>query len=161
MTILRISRFARRICRETNGTGVIELGFVLPVFLLMFAGMIDLTRVALTKIDTEQAAQRTTDFVLAKLPTSDSTTYLQAEAATAAGVERSAVTAQLLLECNGTSTNFETGCSSGQVSARYASISINKNVDMLFDWSSLSGLFGSDLLPSTVTVTGDSVVRFQ
>jgi len=161
MTILRISRLARRICRESRGTAVIELALILPVVLLLFTGMIDITRVILAKIDMEQAAQRTTDFALAKLPDSSDAQYLLDEAVAATGVDDADVTAELLLECNGTSTDFATGCAAGQVSARFASISIDKEVEMLFDWHALSALFDSDVLPSSITVTGDSVVRFQ
>jgi Flp pilus assembly protein TadG len=158
----RISRLARRICSETRASAVIELSFILPIILLMFAGMIDLTRVAIARIDMEQAAQRATDFALAKLPTSASATYLQTEAAAAAGVEASAVTAEFFLECNGTRQGtFTAACPTGQVSGRFASVSIRRTVTMLFDWHSLSTMFNSDVLPSAVTVTGDSVVRFQ
>jgi Flp pilus assembly protein TadG len=157
----RISRFTRRLFRENRGSAVIELSFVLPIVLLMFAGMIDVTRVAMAMIDAEQAAQRTTDLALAILPDGNRTSYLIDEAVAATGVERSDVTAQLILECDGTSTDFEQGCAAGEVSARYASVSIDQEVDMLFDWHSLSTMFNSDVLPSSVTVTGDSVVRFQ
>ena len=162
MTILKISRLARRICTEARGSAVIELSFVLPIVMLMFAGMIDLTRVAIARIDTEQAAQRATDLALAKLPTDASATYLRTEAASAAGVEASAVTAEFFLECNGTRQSVFTGaCTAGQVTGRFASVSIRRTVTMLFDWHSLSTMFNSDVLPSSVTVTGDSVVRFQ
>lgn len=162
MTILKISRFARQICRETRGSAVIELSFILPIILLMFAGMIDLTRVAIARLDMEQAAQRTTDFALAKLPRDASATYLQTEAASAAGVATSAVTAEFFLECNGARQSEFTGsCASGQVTGRFASVSIRRDVTMLFDWHSLSTMFNSDILPSSVRVTGDSVVRFQ
>ena len=148
--------------RDRAGTGVMELGLAFPVLLMLLLGTIDASRMIAAKLDMEQAAQRTTDFALAKRPDSNSGIYLQAEAATAAGVPTSDVTVDIFLECDGVrQADFNTICSAGQSQARFASVTIDKTVDTIFDWSTLSSVVGSDILPAQVTVQGDSVVRFQ
>ena len=148
--------------RDSAGTGVMELGLAFPVLLMLLLGTIDASRMIAAKIDMEQAAQRTTDFALAKRPDSNSGTYLQAEAATAAGVPTSDVTVDIFLECDGVrQTDFSIACTAGQSQARYASVTIDKAVNTIFDWGALSEMVGSNILPSVVTVQGDSVVRFQ
>jgi len=152
----------KRLRRDSRGTSVLELALILPVLGLMLTGMIDLTRVIISRLDLEQAAQRTTDFAFARLPTSNDTTYLVNEAASAAGVPAANVTAQLFTECNGVQqVNFTDLCPSGEITARFVSIEIEEDVAMVFDWQALSGVFGSTVLPSSVTVQGDSIVRIQ
>ena len=148
--------------RDSAGTGVMELGLAMPILLMLLLGTIDASRMIAAKIDMEQAAQRTTDFALAKRPNSSNGTYLQAEAASAAGVPTSDVTVDIFLECDGVrQTDFSVACTTGQSQARYASVTIDKPVATVFDWGALSSVVGSRLLPSVVTVQGDSVVRFQ
>jgi Flp pilus assembly protein TadG len=151
-----------RLLRDNAGTGVMELALALPVLLLLLLGTIDTSRMIADKLDMEQAAQRTTDYALAKRPDSSNGTYLQNEAASAAGVPTSDVTVDIWLECDGVrQTDFSTACAAGQQQARYASVTIDKPVATLFNWSSLASFFGSKVLPASVTVQGDSVVRFQ
>ena len=148
--------------RDCAGTGVMELGLAMPMLLMLLLGTVDASRMIAAKIDMEQAAQRTTDYALARRPDSSNGTYLQTEAASAAGVPTSDVTVDIYLECDGVrQTDFSIACTAGQSQARYASVTIDKTVDTVFDWSSLSSVVGSNLLPSAVTVQGDSVVRFQ
>ena len=110
----------------------------------------------------EQAAQRVTDFALAKRPDSADGTYLVNEAVSAANVPASNVTVDIYLECNGVrQTDFTVQCAAGEPQARFASVTIDKAVNTIFDWGALSEMVGSNILPSVVTVQGDSVVRFQ
>lgn len=151
-----------RLRGDIRGTGIMELGLALPILMLLLVGAADISRLVATRIDLEQAAQRTTDFALAKRPNGTSGTYLRTEAAAAAGVPADNVTVDIFLECDGVrQDDFNTICASGESRARFVSISIADNVETMFDWGALSGVIGSDLLPSTVTVTGDSLVRFQ
>lgn len=148
--------------RDRTGTSVMELGLMMPILLMLLLGTIDASRMVAAKLDMEQAAQRTTDYALAKRPDSSNGTYLQTEAASAANVPASDVTVDIYLECDGVrQTDFSSACAGSQQQARFASVVIDKPVNTLFDWSALSSVVGSNLLPSTITVQGDSVVRFQ
>ena len=158
----KIGKMFSALARDSAGTSVMELGLTMPILLMLLLGTIDASRMITTKIDMEQAAQRTTDYALAKRPDSGDGTYLQTEAASAANVSASDVTVDIYLECDGVrQADFSTACTAGQQQARYASVAIDKPVDTIFDWGALSGVIGSRLLPSTVTVQGDRVVRFQ
>jgi Flp pilus assembly protein TadG len=148
--------------RDSAGTGVMELALAMPVLLLLLLGTIDVSRLVADKIDMEQAAQRVTDFALAKRPDSADGTYLVNEAVSAANVPASNVTVDIYLECNGVrQTDFTVQCAAGEPQARFASVTIDKAVNTIFDWGALSEMVGSNILPSVVTVQGDSVVRFQ
>ena len=160
--LARIAHPMRKLASDKAGFGAMELGLALPFLLLLCLGMIDASNLISTKIDYEQAAQRTTDFALAKRPTNSSTTYLTAEAVRASGLEASKVKVELFLECDGVKqANFNSVCPSGEVSGRFVSVTITNNVATKFDWSALSRLIGYKAFDSTVTVTGDSEVRFQ
>ena len=157
-----ISLSAKKLGRDRAGFGAMELGLALPFLLLLCLGMIDASYLISTKIDYEQAAQRTTDFALAKRPTSSSTTYLVNEAVSASGLGSDNVTVELFLECDGVKqSNFNTVCPADEASGRFVSVEISKEVATRFDWSALSRLIGYKAFNGTVTVTGDSLVRFQ
>ena len=95
--------FFQRLLRDQNGVGFVELALAAPLLALMFLGMIDLSVIVATRVDLEQAAQRTTDFALAKRPPNGNTAYLVTEAKAASGVTSdSDVTVTLTLECDGT-----------------------------------------------------------
>ncbi|KHK89340.1 hypothetical protein LK12_19555 [Novosphingobium malaysiense] len=139
-----------------------ELALVLPVLLFMFAGMVDVSRYVCAAIETEQAAQRTTAYALAKRPNGSDATYLRNEAAAAAGVPTGDVTADIFLECDGVrQTKFNNPCPVGQTSARFVSVSIKRTVQFQFDWQTLAGMFGARVAAPSMTVTGDSLVRIQ
>jgi len=156
------ARSFRRLIKDRKGLGTIELALVLPGLLLMLLGMTDMSRFISARIDVEQAAQRTTDYALAKRPSSDNATYLRNEAASAAGVSTNNVTAQIFLECDGVrQSNLNDTCPSGHTPERFVSISINRQVQTLFDWQALASVFGANVMASNITVTGNSLVRFQ
>lgn len=158
ITLLR----ARKLASDSAGFGAMELGLALPFLLLLCLGMIDASNLISTKIDYEQAAQRTTDFALAKRPTNSSTTYLVSEAVRASGLEANNIEVELFLECDGVKQDdFDTVCPDDEASARFVSVEITNDVATRFDWSGLSRLIGYRAFDSTVTVTGDSLVRFQ
>lgn len=150
------------LARDERGTAYIELAMVVPVLLLLLLGSIDMSRLISTRIDLEQAAQRTTDYALSARPTNDETAYLVAEAANASGIAAENISAEIYLVCNGVRTvDFSGGCGGGQTRARYVSISIQDQVEPFFNWAALEGLLGSNSFSATFTVVGDSTVRFQ
>lgn len=159
-----IFAFFRRLIRDQNGVGFIELALTAPLLALLFLGMIDLSTIIATRVDLEQAAQRTTDFALAKRPPNANTAYLVTEAKAASGVtNNSDVTVTLTLECDGTvQGSFTDNCTTGQVTARFAAVEIRKTVATGFNWRALAALAsGGQAAYQPVTVQGDSVVRLQ
>ncbi|MEB3414547.1 TadE/TadG family type IV pilus assembly protein [Alteriqipengyuania sp. WL0013] len=164
MTKLTLSPLLRRLRRDEAGVGLLELALVAPILMLLCLGMVDVSRLVSAKIDLEQAAQRTTDFALSRRPTSNNGSYLVTEAAAAAGVPAKDVTVELFLECNGVKqTDFNTACPAGQAQARFASIAITRAVKTQFNWKAFANFGASRQEGSTtsVSVVGDSVVRFQ
>ncbi|MCB2076998.1 MAG: pilus assembly protein [Novosphingobium sp.] len=153
---------ARPLLDDRRGTGAVEMALVLPMLLLMLLGMVDLSRFIAARIDLEQAAQRTTDFALARRPTTDNGSYLETEAASAAGVSANNVTVDIYLECDGVrASDFRIPCTGGQTQARFVNVEIERTVPSAFNWGALGSLFGSSSMDSNITVSGDSIVRFQ
>lgn len=158
----RFFAFARSIGRDVQAVAIIELALAAPLLMLLFVGMVDLSVLVSEKLDLEQAAQRTTDYALAKRPTNANGSYLATEAAASAGVPLQNVTVQLFLECNGVrQASFDTPCVAGQIQARFASVEIRRQVQLVFNWTNMAGFFGSSAQAGEVLIAGDSVVRFQ
>ena len=152
----------RTLFADHEGFGAMELALALPFLMLLSLGMIDASTMISTKIDYEQAAQRTTDFALARRPTNGNTSNYVAEAKAASGLPADNVTVEIFLECDGTKqSNFDTICPSDQTSARYISVEISNDVATRFDWTALGKMLGFKAFDSTVKITGDSLVRFQ
>lgn len=157
-----IRLFPLGVLRDRRGTGAIELAAALPMLVLLFAGMVDMSRFVAARIDAEQAAQRGTDYALAMRPNPSRASYVQSEVADAAGVPLSDVTVDIYLECDGVrQTDFDSYCAAGQDQARLVSVAVDETVDTIFDWAKLAKLLGSTVFGSDITVRGDSVVRLQ
>ena len=154
--------FHRALAWDARGMSAVELALVLPVLVMLLTGSIDVARGFAAKLDLEQAAQRTTDYALARKPASSDATYLKKEAAAAADVPESQVTAEIFLECDGVrQANFAATCPAGDYPARLVSVRIETTHNFSFDYGALTSLFGFRLLPASVTLSGDSTVRFQ
>lgn len=158
-----IYAFIQRLIRDQSGVGFVELALVAPLLAVLFLGMVDMSMIAATRVDMEQAAQRTTDYALGRRPLNGSTTYLVNEAVAASGQPSSNITVSLTLECDGVvQTSFTVICTSGQEIRRYATVSIRKTVNTGFNWRGLAAMFtGGSTTYTPITVIGDSVVRLQ
>ncbi|QNN64101.1 pilus assembly protein [Sphingomonas rhizophila] len=95
-----MSRF-RNLLRDDRGASIIELAFVAPIFATMLVGMTDLSRGFSAKLQLTQAAQRSIEKVMQTSFQTGAVDTLKAEAASAAGVDASAVTIDYWLQCNG------------------------------------------------------------
>jgi hypothetical protein len=134
---------------------------ILPFLLMLVLGTADVGIGYAAKLGLEQAAQRTTDFALARRPNDGNVTYLQTEAAAASGQPAGNVTVEAFLECNGArQPAFSGTCTSG-LPARVISVRIIKRHKLLFDYGKLTAVFGRRLLPGEVTLSGDSMVRMS
>lgn len=157
-----LKRLARRLRGDSEGIALVEMALSLPLLMLLCVGMIDISRLVSTKIDLEQAAQQTADYVLARRPSSGSTTIYSTEAISASGLPSSGVTVRLFLECDGVQqANFTDICPDDETMARFAYISLREQVETEFNWTGFASMFDGVQRSSTVTVVGDATVRFQ
>lgn len=151
-------RRIRTLVRDERGASIIEMAMVAPVLAMLLVGMVDISRAYSAKLQLEQAAQRSIEKVQQYRTTTSTYATLQSEAATAAGVSATAVTVDYWLECNGArAADYNSSCTSGQTSARYISVSIDKN---------FSPIFGTRFFPGantdgTYTITAEAGLRTQ
>ena len=143
------------IIRDTGGTSVVELGLILPIFAMMLAGVVDLSRAYSTKLQIQQAAQRAVERIQRSGYQVDDEATIEAEAAAGAGVSTSNVTLEAWLECNGAHTSFTGSCGAGQTMARYVTVEVRKNFTAFFTPSFLPG--GVD----TYTLVTEAGIRVQ
>ena len=155
--------FLRKLYRDCSGVGFIELALTAPLLAVLFLGMVDLSVIVSTRIELEQAAQRTTDYALAKRPTSTDVSYLVTEAVNASGRPARDVRVQFILECDGVQGfGFNSNCVAGQLQKRFVSVEIDQPVQTGFNWRNMAAWFGGTRVPyEATTVTGDSIVRLQ
>lgn len=153
---------AGAVAKDRRGASTIELALVCPVFLLLMLGMIDASRMVAARLHVEQAAQRTAEYALAVKPRSNNGAYLTAEAVHASGEPASNIDVEIFLECDDQrQASYTSVCPAGQHSARFVSVSIETEYEPMFDWASLSRLFGIRIFPDSIRMTGDSLVRMQ
>lgn len=162
----KITPIFRRCVSDNAGTGALELGLVLPFLVMALVGMIDVSRLVAARIDVEQVAQRATDFALANRPADSNLNanekVIANEAARDPDVDAADVSVDIFLECNGVrEDSYKTICASGADMARFVSVEVDRDVDFLFDWSSMARIFGIKVMGDGIRVQGDSTVRFQ
>lgn len=111
--------------RDNRGNLLVEAALFLPVALMLFAGLVDFSFAVTQKLRAQQAVARTLELIGNVPIASLNNTLLVTEAANAAGVPQSKVTARVWLECNGVvQSNLYGTCASSAGLARYASITI-------------------------------------
>src|SRR3954471_4921461 len=142
---------ARKACRmirrisallgDSRGASIVELALAAPFMATLIISMVDISRGYSAKVQLTQSAQRAIEKAMQGNKTTDLYDTLQAEAASAAGVATSAVTAKYWLECNGVSkyqsvatmtADYDQVCPSGQTYARYVSVDITKTFSPMF-----------------------------
>ena len=159
------SSLAGRLRRDNSGVALVEMALSMPLLMLLCLGMIDVSRLVAAKIDLEQAAQRTTDYVLAVRPTSNKSTNLTkyiTEAKTASGLGSDGVSFEIYLECDGVKeADFDTECGDDETIARFAKVVLTDEVETQFNWTGFAAMFDGKQRSAKVTVKGDSTVRFQ
>lgn len=144
-----------RLFRNERGASAVEMGLAAPILATFLIGMVDLSRAYSTKLQVEQAAQRSIEMVQRQgFPTGGEAT-LKAEAENAAGTGSTA-TVDSWLECNGTRKDYTGSCSSGETYSRHVSVAINKTYTPLFAMRWLGA--NSD---GTYTVHGKAGIRVQ
>lgn len=146
MPMKRHARRLARLARDRRGNAVIELALYAPVALLLFGGMVDFSLVVTQKLRAQQAVARTLEMA-SNLPLSAlNTTNLRTEAAAAANVPQSSVTANIWVECDGVVSSTGT-CASSVGLARFASVTISNTYELSM-YPALTGITTNDRLPS-------------
>ena len=147
----------RKLRTDDNGAAIIELALAAPILAMMVIGMSDLSRAYSTKLQLEQASQRSIEKVMNGQANTTVVNALRTEAATVAGVPESQVTVDYWLECNGTrKTEYNSTCAGSETTRRYMSVHITKIFTPMFKIR-----FGSARTDGKYTLNGKTSVRIQ
>ena len=159
-----------RLAREQRGAAIIELALAAPFLAALVIGMTDLARGYSTKLQIEQAAQRTVEKVEQQKSVATSyNTMLSTEATNAmtdAGyTSGNTITPDSWLECSsngGTSwtrqSDFNGSCpNASDITARYVKVSISRNFVPMFTSRAWPGANAQGQIP----ITGTAEVRIQ
>ena len=121
----------RLLRRDERGSSVIEMALAAPILAALLVGMVDLSRAYSAKLQLEQAAQRSIEYIQRNGFTPGNEDALKSEAATPAGVATSAVTVTTWAECRTgttvTTAGFTDSCSGADSYARYVSVDVQKS----------------------------------
>ncbi len=130
------TRSFRRLAGNQDGTSVVELALVSPFLVLLLTGLIDLSQGISEQFSLKQAVNRGLELVQARPPRAHSEaatvdfSYIQEEAAAAAGVPLEQVIVDVWLQCGEVrQSNYRAVCLHGQDTARYLRIQINKTFE--------------------------------
>lgn len=149
--------FLRRLRRDRKGTSVIEFALFVPILSVMLMGVTDLAMGYATKLRVEGAIFRALEKVQVGSFQADYATFIQSEAASAAGVPTSAVTVDSWLECNrARQASFAGSCAEDQDTSRYVSVRIVTSYTPRFSYGPL--VRTSD---GTVPIEANASVRIQ
>ena len=146
-------RFFKNLTRSTRGAATIELALVMPILTTMLIGVVDITTAFNRKLELEQAVQRSIERIMqttTDLPVEEN---IKQEAASAAGIDPSAVIVEYTLTCDGVSAAYDTDCADGELEVRYIDVSASTTFTPMFPLSKL-GISGSSF-----TITAQSGIR--
>lgn len=148
----------RILAADERGTSLVEMALATPIFAALLTGMVDLSLAYSQKLQLEQAAQRSIERVMNRQMSSTSYNTIKTEAADQADVSEEAVTVDFWLECNGTrQTDYDTSCTTGQIQARYLTVTVEKD---------FMPVFGTKYFPGanddgTFTIESEAGIRTQ
>ena len=146
---------------DERGVSVVELGLVAPVIAFLIIGMTDIARGFAAKLNLEQGAYRSLEKAAVGTVQSDYS-YLQAEAATAAGVPTGNVAVTYWLECDRVTQAYWAGvCLATQMTSRYVRVTITSTYRPSFNYSYLGKNFFGVAPNGTITQTGSATLRVQ
>lgn len=154
----------RSLLRCEGGASVVEMGLAAPILATMLMGMMDVSRAYSSKLQLEQAAQRTIEKVEQQRSVSTDYSTLATEAAAAAGVPATQVKVDFWLECNGVrqgdgtaGNGFNGQCTDASANiARYVSVAITSYFTPMFP-----AKFPGSNADGTYTFVGKAGVRVQ
>jgi Flp pilus assembly protein TadG len=161
MSRIGLRGLAVRLRGDERGVSVIELGIVSPFLFFLIMGMTDIARGYAAKLNLEQAAHRALEQVAVGTVQGDYS-YLQAEAAAAAGVPEANVTVATWLECDQVAQPaFDGVCPDGQMVSHYVRVTVTSTFRPSFNYSTLGRNFLNTASNGTITQTGSAALRVQ
>lgn len=151
--------FATRLWKDTRGSSLVEMAFILPVLIMLTCGSVDLALCYARQLQLQQSAARTMEFAIASGFGNLTTAQITSEGTTAAGTGVNVVvTPDMWLECDAVrQASTVTSCTGSATPARFASITITDTYNWMFEqlvpsWNSQ---------PYSVPLRGYAVVRIQ
>jgi Flp pilus assembly protein TadG len=152
-------RLLLHLFRDEAGNALVETAIAAPFFAALLAGATDLSNAYAQKVRIQQAAARSIELATASGYNGSAFSTLQTDAATAASVDQSNVIVDKWLECAGVrQTSFTGVCTTGQLPARYVSISVFSSYRPLFAFAVQYARMSTD---GTIALSGYSAVRIQ
>jgi Flp pilus assembly protein TadG len=163
-----MTRRPAALIRDDRGAAIIEMALVVPFLAALLIGMTDISRAYSMKVQMTQAAQRAIEKAMQGKKDTSVYNTLQAEAATAAGVDPSAVVATFWLECGNNppvsqmqsratmAADYDRVCSPGVPFARYVSVDVTKTYSPIF-----STRFAGANADGSYTIHGRALIRVQ
>ncbi|HEV2745719.1 MAG TPA: TadE/TadG family type IV pilus assembly protein [Allosphingosinicella sp.] len=147
---------------DERGTSVVELALLLPLLTILIVNITDLSIGITKRLDLHQAVHRTIELAAASTFQRDPETgeydfsFLETQAAEAAGVDVEDVSVVHWLECDGVEQDDEdTICPAGEPIARYLQIRVDSGFTPMFGISVVGQ--GADYVP----LFAEAAVRFQ
>jgi len=124
-----------RLLRDTRGTSLIEMSFIIPVLVMLGVGASDLAMCYARQLALQQAAARTMEYAIAAGFGNVTSSQITTEGTTAAGSGNNvAVASSLWLECDGVVQPTGTANCTGSTSpARFASVTITDTYNWMFE----------------------------
>jgi Flp pilus assembly protein TadG len=148
----------RKLAADERGTSLVEMALATPIFAALLTGMVDLSLAYSQKLQLEQAAQRSIERVMNRQMSSTSYNTIKTEAADQADVPEDNVTVDFWLECNGTrQTDYDTSCTTGQIQARYLTVTVEKDFLPIFGTKYFPGANND----GTFTIESEAGIRTQ
>jgi Flp pilus assembly protein TadG len=155
MRRLSLIRTWQRLRRDERGVAFVEFAFLAPILAVFVLAISDLSRGIAQQMAMQSAVNRSLELLLVRAPTASATdtaidySTIRQEAATAAGVTLAQTTMSQYLMCDGTrAAAYDSTCTTGQDTARYVSITVNKN-------------FVGNLYTGTIALSATASMRVQ
>ena len=125
-------RFIKKLARSKRGAATVELALISPILATLLIGVVDVTTAFNRKLELEQAVQRSIERVMQTTTDETVEANIKNEAATAAGIDEDDVIVTYTLTCNGTETDYDTDCASGEAEVRYVNVSVTTTFTPMF-----------------------------
>lgn len=132
------------LARETRGTAVIETAVVATCLSILIMGTVDVARYGAAILNVQQGINRGLEMAMMGGPNT-STTTIQSEVATQAGVSTSAVTVTQSQTCAGTTATFGSSCTSGQETRKFYTVRVQTTFTPTFALGALARSRGTSI----------------
>ena len=141
----RFRTVIQELARSTRGTAVIETAVVATCLSILIMGTVDVTRYGAAILNVQQGINRGLEMAMMGGP-STSTTTIQSEVATQAGISTSAVTVTQSQTCAGTvQGTYGVTCTSGQETRKFYTIRVQTSFTPTFALGALARSRGTSI----------------